>query len=479
MSAVPSSHSKSVSGGAAEIGSAGPILFLLFSGLAWLVVGLVFALVAAVKLQVPSFLAEFEFLAYGRIHAAAGCALVYGFAAQMGLGLALWLLVRLGETELVGTGLAGIGAAFWNLGLTLGIPGILGGQGTGIAWLELPSQVTPLMSLAYLTIAMLGAWTFFRRNSLRISNAQAYLFAALFWFPWIFSTAQFALVFFPVHGVLQAVIAGWYVQSLFLGWLTMIALGVLYALIPELTGRPLRHPEYAGLGFWGWLILVGWTAASSLIGGPVPAWVATVSVASGVLTLLPTVFISLNLHVGGRMSQLLSSPGLVLAVGATGAFSLSGLLNSVTSLRCAREILQFTQFQVGLQQLHLMGFVGLSLFAGGSVAIPRLLGRRLPLPLLSALHVLGSFVGIALMILPLMVGGWNQGFLLQGRTDAALILRQLQPWFALNALGVLVFLGAQLIWIVQLLVAIVQVVAPWGKPALSWVLAPIASPEAK
>lgn len=469
MSTVPSS---SVRGDDSEVQSSGPILYLFGSGLLWLLAGLLLSLAAAIKLQSPSLGAEFSFLSLGRLQGAANVSLVYGFAAQMGMALTLWLLTRLGERPLPVGGLAVIAVASWNVALTFGVPGILLGQGVSHRWLELPKEVVPLLFLSYLTLAVLGSLLFFGRKQARFSPAQAYLLAALFWFPWAFATAEVTLVYLPVRGVLQSIIAGWYGQSLVLGWLTPIALGGLYALLPELSDRTSRHSTYAAVGFWTWFILLGWTAGSTLIGGPVPAWIPTLAVASGVLMIIPTVLISLSLHSAPPLRVLLSSPPLLLSMVSGISFTIAGVLTALTSFRCAREILQYTEFFTGLQRLTFFGFFGLALFAGVYVAAPRLLGRKLPFPILTFLHVTGSVFGVGIIVVPLLIGGWLQGWELNSNTPVVAVVQNLKPWLGLHAFGLLVFLGSQLAFLANLLGAVVYFLLPFAKPVLAWVLAP-------
>src|SRR5260370_34788086 len=72
-----------------------PVLLLFVSAVLWLVFGTVLALIASIKLHGPGFLNGSAWLAYGRINPAGMNALLYGFASQAGLGVALWLLGRL------------------------------------------------------------------------------------------------------------------------------------------------------------------------------------------------------------------------------------------------------------------------------------------------------------------------------------------------------------------------------------------------
>ena len=131
------------------------LLLLLASGLLWLAVGGVLALVHSIQLHTPGFLAASEWFTFGRTQAAAETALVYGWAANAGFAVALWLLGRLGGAPLRGLGLVKIGGAFWNLGVTLGVVGILAGDLTSFSLLQTPAYVQPLLLVAFAAIGVL------------------------------------------------------------------------------------------------------------------------------------------------------------------------------------------------------------------------------------------------------------------------------------------------------------------------------------
>src|SRR5689334_3748462 len=90
-------------------------LFVLFVGAAtWLLAASVFGLMASIKFHSPSFLADCAPLSYGRVHPAATNALLFGFALQAGLGVALWLIARLGQTKVASPLAIAFGGKLWN-----------------------------------------------------------------------------------------------------------------------------------------------------------------------------------------------------------------------------------------------------------------------------------------------------------------------------------------------------------------------------
>src|ERR1017187_7918904 len=87
---------------AVDISGRRPLLLLLGSGLAWLLVSGVLALVSSIQAHTPEFFAGCPILTYGRALALQETAFVYGWVANAGLALALWILGRLGGRPLRG-----------------------------------------------------------------------------------------------------------------------------------------------------------------------------------------------------------------------------------------------------------------------------------------------------------------------------------------------------------------------------------------
>src|SRR5215467_9309841 len=148
---------------------------------------------ASIKFHGPSFLADSAWLTYGRVHPASSNAFLYGFSVQAALGLMLWMFAWLGQTRIAQSWLVMAGAMIWNLGVTLGVLGILAGDSTGFENLEIPRYAAIILFLAYLMIGTWAAVTFHNRSQQRLVPSQWFLLAALFWFPWIYSTAELLL----------------------------------------------------------------------------------------------------------------------------------------------------------------------------------------------------------------------------------------------------------------------------------------------
>lgn len=424
----------------------GPLLFLLGSAVLWLVVSGVLALITAIQLRAPGFLADCSWLTYGRASALRETAFVYGWAANAGIAIALWILARLGGEPLRATNWVFFGAAFWNVGVTLGLIGIALGDMTSFAMLQLPRYVQVLLLFAWAAMAASGVLAWSGRRNERMFASHWYLVAALFLFPWLFTAAQIVLLWAPLRGTVQAIAAGWYAQNAFTLWLAPLALGAAYYIIPKVTGRTLPSYDFASLGFWSLVFIGSWTGGRHLIGGPVPAWVPTLAIVSCALLLFHYLIVLLNLRAayGGT-----GTATKFVTFGLT-AYVLGGFLDAITAFRHVAVETQFTLVATAQQELALYGAISMIFFGGIYFMVPRLTGRPWASAGLATGHRLMVKLGVLLTIGGLAVGGWTQGSdLLNAKTPFADILGHLNLCLLIVVVGQAIALAANLLLFVN------------------------------
>src|SRR5207247_9163423 len=121
--------------------------------------------------------------------------------------------------------LLGNDGGFSNLGVLLGICGILIDDSTGYHWLEFPSYAAWTLFVGYSLIASWAVLMFRFRRGDPIYITQWYLLAAFLWFPWMYLAAHTMLFIVPVQGVLQAAVNWWYGNHPLFLWFRRFALG--------------------------------------------------------------------------------------------------------------------------------------------------------------------------------------------------------------------------------------------------------------
>ena len=378
---------------------------MFFCAACWLVIGSAFALIASIKFHSPSFLADSAWLTYGRVHPAYLDCLLYGFCLPAGLGVALWLLARLGRTPLAQPWLVVIGTLLWNAGTKLGVFGILRGDSTGFESLEMPGYAVWIMLLGYLLIGLSGMLTFHQRRERQLFVSQWFIFAALFWFPWIYATAELLLVTFPVRGAAQVAIGGCYDANLGVTWFTLIGLAALFYFIPKLTRHDLHSGPLALLVFWMLVVFGGCVGIAN--SAPLPAWMPALSTVAIMVMAAPVVTVVWNLHrtLEGKWSKLAANLPLKFMGAGILAFVLAWLVKILSAGVDVPYPVGLTWLTVAQAQLNSYGFFCLVMFGAIYAILPCLTRCEFPSPGLVRAHLWLALLGVVWTVLPLALGG--------------------------------------------------------------------------
>ena len=422
-----------------------PTVVFLLSALIWLLVGTVFALIASFKLHTPDFLGDYEWLTFGRARSAHLNAVIYGWSTNAAFAVAFWLMARLSRARIRHTGVLFTAACFWNLGVTIGVFGILAGDSTSIEWLEMPSYATPLLFVAY---ALVGVWaviTFRFRRSEHVYVSQWYLLAALFWFPWLYSIAQIMLIFEPARGTVQALVNWWFAHNVLGLWFTPIGLAAAYYFIPKVLGKPIHSYYLSLLGFWSLAIFYNWAGVHHLIGGPVPAWVLSAGIAASLMMVIPVVVTAINHHftMVGSFHALRYSPTLRFTVFGAVNYTLVSLTGSAMAIRSFNETTHFTHFTVAHAHQGLYAFFTMVMFGAIYYIMPRVLLKEWPSATLIRTHFWAAAIGVTLYWIDLSIGGWIQGTEMNNASIPFLeVVRHTVPWlFARSVAGIIMTIG--------------------------------------
>ena len=387
-----------------------PVLVLFAGAALWLLVASVFGLIASLKIHAPNLLADSFWFTYGHVQAMQINALIYGFAAQAGLGVTLWLVARMGRTALAQPGYVVVGALLWNFGVKLGLFGIQIGDSTGYDWLEMPGYASPVLFVAYAIMGVCALLTFGQRREPALYVSQWFLLAALFWFPWIYSSAQLLLVFFPVRGVFQAVVDGWYVGNLNWIWFGFIGLATIFYFLPKLTGRPLYSNYLVMLAFWTLALFGGWGGGNIHHGAPMPAWIPSLSTVFTVLNVVPLLALAINFGktIAGAPAAINENLPLRFVMFGALAYVVAGTLNVLAAFPKFSRVAHFTWFEPARTQLFLYGFLGMTLFGAMYYIVPRLIPNGWPSMRLARAHFRFAIWGLPLYFAALAAGGSMQ-----------------------------------------------------------------------
>ncbi|HCR37261.1 MAG TPA: hypothetical protein DIU37_03835 [Opitutae bacterium] len=388
-----------------------PCTFFVIAAICWLLAGTVFALLASMTLHSPSWFPNWEWLTFGRIRSAHLNSVAYGWGNNAIFAVGLWVMARLCKTEVRHGGILLIAGFFWNIGLLVGITGILSGGLTSVEWLEMPPAVAPLLAGAYALIGVWGIISFRFRQSDHVYVSQWYILAALFWFPWLYIVTQMMILWVPARGTVQAITNWWFGHNALGLWYTPMGLAAAYYFIPKVLGRPIHSYYLSVLGFWSLALFYNWAGVHHLIGGPIPVWLISAGIVASVMMVIPVIVTAINHHmtVVGHFRAVWFSPTLRFVVFGAMSYTLASLIGSGMALREVNVVTHFTHFTVGHAHHGAYAFFTMVMFGSIYYMMPRLLGREWPSALLIRTHFWAAAMGITLMLVVLHIGGWIQG----------------------------------------------------------------------
>jgi cytochrome c oxidase cbb3-type subunit 1 len=428
-----------------------PVLMLFLGAALWLAAGAALGLIASIKFHSPMFLAEPAWLTYGRVKAASAALLVHGFCVPAGLGVGLWLISRLGRVALAGGALGVFGAWLLHLGVAAGLVGVLRGEGLGFFHLEFPAGAAALVFLGYLLLGTIGVLTLYRRRESRMEAAQWFVLAGLFWFGWIYSTANLCLALFPVRGVAQAAIHYWHTGNLLVVWMGLMGLGAAFGLGPRLAGRELNSDYLAMFVFWVLLLFGSWAGIPAT--APLPAWMPALSTVGTVLSGLGALGVVVIGYrtVDGDYGVVWRDERLRFLALGLAAYVLGGVMQVVEALSGGVWMLHFTWFSAAREWFQVYGFFALVMFAGIYTIVPGLLGCDWWSRRLVRLHFWLAAAGLVLVSVPLAVGGVvESGRLLNPAAGFVEVSRGTLMYLRVSTVGELLILAGNGLFLVNL-----------------------------
>ena len=388
-----------------------PVMFFFTSGAAWLAVAILLGIISSAKVHSPGFLDGFSFLTYGRVQSAHVNALIYGWGCQAAFGALIWLMARLSRQECRAAGIILVAGHVWNLAVSLGVIGILGGAGTGIPWMEFPAFAWVPMLISYVMISIWSMIQFKVRPAGHVFISQWYILAALIWFPWVFATAHILIHGFSGNPLMEAAVNAWYRSALLLLFFVPTGIAAAYYLIPKVTGRPLYSYSLSLLGFWSLAIIAPWAGMQKLAGAPIPNFMPYLGAAATILFAIPAIAVSVNLlkTAAGAPDAVVNSPTLRFTVaGVIGLLVLGGACVFLNN----PSILPGTQFSLsnyGFDILAIYGFFSFIAFGMIYFVVPRITRREWLSGRLIKMHFFLSIYGVVTVALVALFGGVMQG----------------------------------------------------------------------
>lgn len=405
----------------------------VLSAVVWLLLGSAAGLLDAFRFTFPDFL-PVSWLSFGRVRPMHTGIVLFGWASLALLGIANYVVPRSSRTNLHSVGAARAALWLWNLGLAAGVVGLAAGANNGgQEYRELPVWSVPFLAVA----SVLTAWNLYKTIQARTVR-QIYISN---WF--LLGAPLFLLVIVGVgylpslsRGLGQTVVQGWYMHNAVGMWFTPLAVGITYYTLPKLLNKPIYSYALGVLGFWTHLIFYTLIGTHHYVFSPIPNWLQTTAIIFSTAMMVPVWASTGNflLTMRGERAAIRISYSLPFIFVGACSYGLASVQGTMEAFKRANETLHFTGYTVGHSHFAMVGFVSFLVWGSVYGLLPRVTGRE-PNVEMVGVHFWLAFIGTAIMVVSLCVGGQQQGSSWSEGMPFLETVRQHASWWVWRAVG--------------------------------------------
>ena len=425
----------------------------IFVALGGLFAGVMLALIAAAQLVFPTAFSGVGMLSYGRVLPAATNVLVYGWLTVGLIGAAYYIVSKIAGVELQYEPLARVGAVLLAIGVLAGAGGIALGWSEGRTYLEMPLWADFFIVLGLVVAVRVITATISDRTNREMGPALWFLGAAPLWLLFSFVVGNIP----GLVGINSVIQTAFYRGALFGLWLSVAGFGIVYYLIPRVTGQPPAKPtKLAVMGFWSLGFVWGFAGAADLTFTPAPGWLQTIGVVFSIALFLPIAVLYTDLvglmrgrwgQVNNRMTIRFIGAGAILLV-------VMAVINLLEALRGSNSVVGYTAWGSAFEYAAIFGAFTLWMAAFIYDAAPDLLGGAFK-PSVARWHYRLTTFSLAVILATTLIGGLQTGFLwiADANTPESTVaygagwksvVESLQPHYWILLLAMVLFVFAQI-----------------------------------
>jgi cytochrome c oxidase cbb3-type subunit 1 len=422
--------------------------FTLTSAL-WFAGATTFGMIAAGYLIAPDFLANIEYIHFGRVRPMHVNAVLFGFVTPGLLAAAFYYFPKLLRTELYSHKLGVFSAIFWNVTVATGLIGIALGHTQGREYAELAWPVDIMVVISFSMVVFNILMTIRQRKESILFVAIWYTTAAM-----VLTSVTYCLgnvIWKPDTGALtgipDAILLWFYGHNIFGLLLTPMALGIAYYALPIATRSPLYSHTLSLLGFWSLIIVYTHIGTHHLLQVPVPTWLKTISIVDSVAMVIPVMIVLINLWytVKGKLGDIHANIGAKFIFTGTIFYFFVNIQGSMMALPHVQRITHFNNWVVGHAHIGVLGFAGVTALGGLYFILPRITGKPLYSRFLADVQYWLVLIGITGFAVVLTTVGLIQGNAWYNGETLYRTLPEIQPYYILRAsLGTFIMIGAYL-----------------------------------
>ncbi|HEX2966785.1 MAG TPA: cbb3-type cytochrome c oxidase subunit I [Syntrophorhabdaceae bacterium] len=426
-----------------------PVAGFFLSSAFWFATGTIGGLILATEMVSPDFplFKNVSWLVFSRVRPMHTNIMLFGFVGSGLFGAIYYFVPHLTRRPLFSVSVARATLWLWNLSVAAGTVtlGIGLSQGREYAEYIWPIDIAMLLSFALGFYNLYSTTVRRRENILYVSIWYALGAFGFFFFIYLFGNAVWNPASGAITGMPDGILAWFYGHGIVGLFLTPLAVGVSYYVLPIVCRVPLFSHTLSLVGFWTILMFYPHIGTHHLLQTPAPMWLKIVAVTGSIGMLVPvaTVLVNLWLTIHGRLGHLHEEIGGKLVFAGLVWYLLVCLQGPFQSLPSVQRITHLTNWVIAHSHIAVLGFSGFIAVGGAYFILPRITGRDLYSRKLADIQYWLMLTGLTGFFVVLTIAGMIQG---SGWRDGEVLYRilpELHVYFVYRlGFGTLIAAGA-------------------------------------
>jgi cytochrome c oxidase cbb3-type subunit 1 len=431
----------------------------------WGVVGMLAGFYIAMELAFPALNFDSAYLNFGRLRPVHTSGVIFAFGGNALIATSFHVVQRTCRTRLAGD--IAPWFVFWGyqLFIVIAASGYLMGVTQSKEYAEPEWYADLWLTIVWVTYLLVFLGTLMKRREPHIYVANWFYLAFIVTIamlhignnlaiPESFASSKSYALF---SGVQDGLIQWWYGHNAVGFFLTAGFLGMMYYFVPKRAGRPVYSYRLSIVHFWSLIFIYIWAGPHHLHYTALPDWAQTLGMTFSIMLWMPSWGGMINglMTLSGAWDKLRTDPVIRMLVVSVAFYGMSTFEGPVMSIKAVNSLSHYTDWTVGHVHSGALGWVGYVTFGAVYCLVPWLWKReRLYSLALVSWHFWIASIGIVLYITSMWVSGILQGLMwraydAQGFLEYSFVetVAAMHPFYAIRALGGLLFLTGMLIMV--------------------------------
>jgi len=392
-----------------------PAAGFFLSSAFWFVIGTLAGLFLASAMIAPDFplYKNVSWLVFGRVRPMHTNIMIFGFVGSALLGSINYYVPRLARRPLFNVGLGRATVCIWNLLIAAGTVTLALGftQSREYAEYIWPVDIAVLVVFGITFYNLMRTVADREEKVLYVSVWYALAALVFVFFIYFFGNAVWNPSTGAITGMPDGILAWFYGHGIVGLFLTPLAIGVAYYVMPVVCRAPLFSHTLSLVGFWTILMFYPHIGTHHLLQTPAPTWLKIVAITGSIGMLIPvaTVLVNLWLTIQGRLSNIHEEIGGKFVFAGLVWYLLVCLQGPFQALPVVQRVTHLTNWVIGHSHIAVLGFSGFIAIGGLYFFLPRITGRDLYSRKLADIQYWLLLVGLTGFFMVLTIAGLIQG----------------------------------------------------------------------